>query len=157
MVSQTIHCSWLVIREGESDSTLLVTSCDTGRWVRLYIALDLWYRKVGQTIHCSWLAIREGEPDCILLLTSCDTGRRVRLNCSWPAIQDGESDYTLLLTCDTGRWARLYIACDFLRYKKVSNTPHCSWLLVIQAGESDSTFLKKVTCPLSVLKKWLIC
>jgi len=102
---------------------LLLTSCGTGRWVTLYIALDLWYTKVSQTVYYSWLlAIQEGEPDCILLLTSCNTGRWVRLHCSWLAIQEGESDSALLLTCDIGRWARLCIAFDFLWYRKVSQT-----------------------------------
>ena len=153
-----------------SQTTLLLT-CDTGRWATLYIALDfLRCRKVSQTT----------------LLLTCDSGRWARLYCSWPAIQNGESDSTLLLaSCDAGRWVTLhcswllaiqdgesdYIALD-LRYRKVSQTVHCSWLLVLQAGESDCRLIltscdtgrwvtfnifKKVTCPLSVLEKWMIC
>jgi len=154
-VRQTVYCSWLLaIQEGESDyialdlryrkvsQTTLLLTCDSGRWARLY---------------CSWPAIQNGESDSTLLLTSCDAGRWVTLHCSWLlAIQDGESDY---------------IALD-LRYRKVSQTVHCSWLLVLQAGESDCRLIltscdtgrwvtfnifKKVTCPLSVLEKWMIC
>jgi hypothetical protein len=141
-VSHTLHCSWLLaIQEGESHSTLLLTSCKTGRWVTLYIALDfLQYRKVSHTLHCSWLlVIQEGEPNCTLLWTPCDTGRWVRLHWSWLVIQEGVSDCTFLLTCETGRCIWVYIALD-LRNRKVCQILHSSWL-AIQEGEPDSTLL----------------
>jgi len=142
-VSHTVYCSWLfAIHEGESHCILLLISCDTRRWVILHIALDfLRYKKVSHTVYCSWLfAIHEGESHCILLLISCDTGRWVILHIVLDLRYRNVSQTTLLLTCDTGRWVRLYIAHDFLRYRKVSQTLHCSWL-AIQEGEPDCILL----------------
>ena len=168
---QNVQIALDFLRYRKVSHTTLLLTCDIGRWARLYIALDfLRYRKVSQTtllltcdtgrwvrLHCSWLAIQEGEPDYIALDLRYRTVSQT-LHCSWLLVmQEGESHYialdflryrtvsqtTLLLTCDTGRWVRLYIALDFLYYRQVSPTVDWSWLLVIQADESHSTFLKK--------------